>query len=334
MKIKVSVIIPTYNRLHYIKKCLYALFRQTSREFEIIIVDDGSTDGTYEYLEGMRRTDFILLKEKNKGPAAARNLGVKHSKADYIAFIDDDCIPQKRWVENIIKDFRELDADSLTCHTLPVYKNILKHLGEFERIELKKNFKPAKLEGLRPDQRGMTDNCAIKREIFNRLKGFDEKFLYAGEDPDFWFRLLKRGYSINIVDDLIVGHHQRINLWQLARRSFRFGFADTVNFKDHFKNRLFIGLRPMVDISYYGKFPFTVIITGNMFIKLIIVCAITAIFYWPLGLGLFLLLAFIMFIKSRSILILGEFYLRELATQLPMMAGKIAGSIRNGIICI
>jgi glycosyltransferase involved in cell wall biosynthesis len=84
-----SIIIPTYNRLPYLKKTLDSILEQSFTDFEIIVVDDGSTDETVSYLRDLGG-GVELFRQDNRGPGAARNLGVEHARGEYVAFLDSD----------------------------------------------------------------------------------------------------------------------------------------------------------------------------------------------------------------------------------------------------
>ncbi|MCS7063994.1 MAG: glycosyltransferase family 2 protein, partial [Methylacidiphilales bacterium] len=86
---KFSVIIPTYNRAPLLKQTLDSVLNQSFLDYEIIIVDDGSTDDTWQYLQSLR-VKVTYYRQDNKGPAAARNLGAQHASGDYLAFLDSD----------------------------------------------------------------------------------------------------------------------------------------------------------------------------------------------------------------------------------------------------
>ena len=95
---KVSVIIPTYNRAHLIGRSIQSVLNQTYQDFEIIIVDDGSTDDTEDVIRNFNDSRIIYIRHKeNKGPSAARNTGIKASKGEFIAFqdSDDEWFPEK-----------------------------------------------------------------------------------------------------------------------------------------------------------------------------------------------------------------------------------------------
>jgi len=104
----ISVIIPVYNAEKLIADCLIALLNQNIdfSKYEIIVVDDGSSDNTAKIVEIFK--DVQLIIQKNRGPAAARNEGVRHAKGDIVVFTDSDCIPNKNWIEQMIMPFIEL----------------------------------------------------------------------------------------------------------------------------------------------------------------------------------------------------------------------------------
>ena len=92
---KISVIIPTYNRKDILIKCLNALNKQTLSHtaYEVIVVDDGSNDGTEDAIKNLQLAcKFTYLRQENKGPGAAKNLGIKHATGELLLFINDDII--------------------------------------------------------------------------------------------------------------------------------------------------------------------------------------------------------------------------------------------------
>lgn len=184
---KISVIIPTYNRAHLIGRSIKSVLNQTYQDFELIIVDDGSTDNTEEIVKNINdeRIIYILHKE-NKGPSAARNTGIKASKGEFIAFqdSDDEWFPEK-----------------LTTH-MDVFDNSPPEVGVvysgFFRIESnKKIYIPkdgvTKKEGrihselLKHNFIG-TPAVLIKKQCFEKTKLFDES-LPALEDWELWIEL-------------------------------------------------------------------------------------------------------------------------------------------------
>ena len=96
----VSVIIPAYNEENTIESCLNSLLNQTigKESYEVIVVDDGSTDSTSEII---KRYPVKLFRQGNSGPATARNLGAKNSSGEIILFTDADCVAEPNWIEEM-----------------------------------------------------------------------------------------------------------------------------------------------------------------------------------------------------------------------------------------
>lgn len=113
-----SVIVPTYNRLATLRKCLAALERQTAARdsFELIVIDDGSTDGTDDFLRGYStRLNYLHLQQRNAGPAAARNLGIRHAAGHIIILIGDDIIVEPDFVASHCAFHREYPQAGHAC---------------------------------------------------------------------------------------------------------------------------------------------------------------------------------------------------------------------------
>ena len=105
-----SVIIPSFNRICLLRKTVESLLKQSypQNKYEIIVVDDGSTDETEEIIKKLQNKSSCNLKycfQKNKGPAAARNLGIRYANGEIVAFVDSDCIVSSTWIEEICKGY-------------------------------------------------------------------------------------------------------------------------------------------------------------------------------------------------------------------------------------
>ena len=109
---KYSIIVPAYNTEKYIDKCLKSIFSNTYKNFEVIIVNDGSTDKTEDIINKyIKKYDNIIhIKQKNMGLSMARNNGVKKATGDYLLFIDSDDYVEKNLLENINKNISDLDV--------------------------------------------------------------------------------------------------------------------------------------------------------------------------------------------------------------------------------
>ena len=121
MKPNISVVLPTFNRAELLQKQLNALSKQTldTNLFEIIVVNDGSSDATFEILNEWKakHTNRVVLHLKNGGPAKARNAGVAAAKGEIIAFTDDDCVVAKDWLNVIHSAFQKNSAIALQGRT-------------------------------------------------------------------------------------------------------------------------------------------------------------------------------------------------------------------------
>ena len=182
----ISVVIPTFNRCNLLINCLLALEQQTFpfKNFEIIVVDDGSTDQT-ENMVG----DFIkktksnckYYKIKHSGPSRARNKGIEMAKGEIIAFTDDDCIPAPDWLENIYNTFilnRKLLAVGGKTITFNNHITPFSHWIEDDH--------PYSFPSC---------NIAVLKNVLIQINGFDEN-LFPNEDWDLVFKIRKIGKII------------------------------------------------------------------------------------------------------------------------------------------
>ena len=126
----ISVIVPVYNGANKIKRCVRALQQQnTERPYEIIVVDDGSTDRGLEQISG---NGFRVFKQPNQGPAAARNLGVKKSRGTIVLFTDADCEPEEDWLEQMVRPLEKASISGVKGAYLTRQKKIVPRFVQLE----------------------------------------------------------------------------------------------------------------------------------------------------------------------------------------------------------
>ena len=197
---KVSIIIPTYNREKKIVKAIESVLNQTYKNFELIVVDDGSTDKTKSVVESFKDPRIKYYFQENSGrPAVARNTGIKNCSGSLIAFLDsdDEWLPTK--LEKQIKKMKDnKEADVVTC--LCIFKN------ESNNTENKKdfyNYSGKFFDRLFYTLDSMTPSSVlVKKEILDKVGLFDESKMCAGvEDFDLWLRIAKSGYKIDYVPE-------------------------------------------------------------------------------------------------------------------------------------
>lgn len=109
---KVSVIVCVYNRAGFIERCLNSILSQDFKDYEVIVIDDGSTDGTSQILEEFEKGKKIKVyhNEKNLGLMKSRNIGAEKTISEIVAYTDSDCMVEKEWLEELVKPFK-LDQD-------------------------------------------------------------------------------------------------------------------------------------------------------------------------------------------------------------------------------
>ena len=218
---RVSVIVPAYNAEQTIEQCLDALTRQTvSREtYEIIVVDDGSSDGTRARVEA--RAGVRLLVQANAGPAAARNLGVQHAQGEIVLFTDADCVPAEDWIERMVVPF----GDEAIVGVKGAYLSHQKELvARFVQIEYEDKYDRM----AREQYIDFIDTYAAgyRRDVFVAHGGFDLGFPTASvEDQEFSFRLARQGCRMVFVPAARVRHlGHAATLPAYWRKKFKIGY--------------------------------------------------------------------------------------------------------------
>jgi len=205
---RVSVVIPTYNRLPTVKDAIESVLNQTHRDFELWVVDDGSTDGTRKALRSFGDKVKYVFQE-NKGVSAARNLGLRVSGGKYIAFLDSDDLWEPEKLEIQVRCMEENPQFPLS-YTDEIW------IRKGMRVNPKK--KHAKywgwiFEKCLPLCIISPSSALMKRSLFDEIGGFDET-LPACEDYDFWLRVACRFPVLFIDKKLIVkrgGHADQLS---------------------------------------------------------------------------------------------------------------------------
>jgi len=230
----ISVIIPTYNSEKTIEACIKSLLKQSfhKKQYEIIVVDDGSTDRTVELIS---KYPVKLFKRPHKGPAAARNFGAKHAKGKILLFTDADCVPDKNWIEYMVEPFKneQIVGVSGTYKTLNKNKTIARFVGYEIEDRHKKLAKQKFIDFIG------TFSAGYRKNIFSKYGGFDTKFAMAsGEDPDLSFNISKSGGRMIFQPRAFVYHNHPDTLWKFLRQKFWRGYWRVRLYKRH-KEKIF-----------------------------------------------------------------------------------------------
>lgn len=184
-----SIVIPLYNKEDFITKTIHSILNQTFQDFEIIIINDGSTDNSLKKVNLFNDKRIHPFNNKNKGVSSARNYGVSNSKANYIAFLDADDL----WYPNHLKNLKSLIE---ACPDSGLYATAYEK-SFFNKKTVKATFNNLNnthfgliedyFDNSTVDAIAWTSAIAIPKKIFNKLNGFDIN-LRSGQDTELWIR--------------------------------------------------------------------------------------------------------------------------------------------------
>ena len=178
-----SIIIPLYNKAAYIQRAVDSVLKQTFQDFEIIVVNDGSTDGGEKLLEGYKDDRIKIISQENQGVSIARNAGIKHARFQYIAFLDGD----DYWHTSFLKitaDTIEKFVDVAMIGSYYSRTELSETIGNCEVLVLKNYFSEAIHNTL-----FSSSSTIIRKDFFEKNEGF-KPHLKIGEDLDLWFRAI------------------------------------------------------------------------------------------------------------------------------------------------
>ncbi len=215
-----SVVVPTHNRKDLLRRCLEAVTHQDYPDYEVTVVDDGSTDGTGEMVQREFPQVRYIRQEPNQGPAAARNRGIKAASGEIIAFTDDDCIPPTNWLASHLPYYDDPQVGCVGGLQLTAHPNFIEQFQIAHYLDVYTEFnRICRVE----DVRGFgTNNLSIRREVFDHAGLFDEAFL-TGADPEFTRRVVIAGYTL-IRDPKLRVEHLKVDTWgSYLRTRFRRG---------------------------------------------------------------------------------------------------------------
>ena len=225
-----SIIIPSYNRVDEILELLESLKSITfdREKFEVIVVDDGSTDATIAFLKDFEQNaqfTFSYYTEANQGPGSARNLGMDNAKGDFFIFIDSDVTVPKDWLTHIDKELNSQDAeayggpDSFRDDFSPLLKAINYSMTSFLTTGGLRGKKGKKLAKFYP----RSFNMGLSKTLWQQIGGFGN--LRHGQDIEFSNRIIKSYAKVIFIEAAHVYHKRRTNFRRFFRQVFNWGVA-------------------------------------------------------------------------------------------------------------
>lgn len=213
-----SIIIPVYNRPDELADLLESLQKQTYADFEVVVVEDGSTLSSGDVVRKYQGAlNLRYYKIPNSGPGKARNYGAERSEGDYLLILDSDVVLPSTWLESVDKSLKEHPVDAFggpdradTSFT-PIQKAINYAMTSFFTTGGIRGGKK-KLDTFYP----RSFNMGIRREVYQRLGGFSG--MRYGEDIDFSLRILEAGYQTALFPSTWVYHKRRTDFLQFFRQ--------------------------------------------------------------------------------------------------------------------
>jgi glycosyltransferase involved in cell wall biosynthesis len=246
VSLEVSVVIPTCRRPHLLHRCLVPLLSQALEpgSYEIIVVDDGRDPLTRTVVETLAHKHpggpslrYLQPPPGKRGPAAARNCGWRAAQGRIIAFTDDDTIPFVNWLAEGLRAMVPGIAAAAGRVKVPISTWPTDYERNVKRME---------------SAEFVTANCFVRRDMLERVGGFDERFTRAWrEDSDLHFTLLEHGGAVVSAAQALVLHPVREARWGISLREQRNMVFDALLYKKHprlYRQRI----RARPPVAYYG----------------------------------------------------------------------------------
>jgi GT2 family glycosyltransferase len=219
---RVSVVVCTYNGSRTIRRCLSGLSQLDYPDYEVIVVDDGSTDGTAEIVG--RYDEVRLIRTDNHGLSSARNTGMRAATGRIIAYIDDDAWPDPHWLRYLAHTFTTSDHAGVGGPNLvppddrPVAQCVAGSPGGPTHVLLTDRV-AEHIPGC---------NMAFRAELLRGIGGFDRRFRIAGDDVDVCWRLQQQGHTLGFHAAAVVWHRRRDSVKGYLRQQFNYGRAEAM----------------------------------------------------------------------------------------------------------
>lgn len=219
-----SIIIPTYERPAQISKCLESIAKldYPKNKFEVVVVDDGSINPPEKLVNSYKdRLNITLITQKNAGPAGARNTGAKKASGEFLAFTDDDCVPDSNWLNAFENEFNrdpEIVLGGYTVNSLAEnpYSTASQELINYLYSYYNSDRNNAKFFA--------SNNIAVRADLFEQIGGFDVTTLRAtAEDREICDRWVYNGHKMTYTTDAIVFHSHNLSLTQYWKQHFNYG---------------------------------------------------------------------------------------------------------------
>lgn len=220
-----SVIIPVYNRPHEVDELLHSLTQQTSKNFETLIIEDGSEDRCDDIVEKYQdRLNIRYYFKENSGQGFSRNFGFEHAKGDYFIVFDSDCLIPPHYFQTV--------ENYLKTHELDAYGGPDREHESFSPIQKAISYamtSPLTTGGIRGNEKHAgtfhprSFNMGISRAVYEQTGGY--RITRMGEDIEFSIRIIKNGFKTGLIPEAYVYHKRRTSLKKFFNQLHFFGRA-------------------------------------------------------------------------------------------------------------
>ena len=339
----ISVIVPFYNAADTLSLCLESLEAQEERPFEVILVDNNSTDRSASIAKNFTtryKGWYRCITEKKQGPTFARNAGAKQAGGDIIAFTDADCITHPNWLRSLAGNFDAPNIGAVAGKTAAY-----EHKTSLDKFHALYTLQGLKNDGIFSEflilSGGFpTANLAVRKDIFEAINGFDESIKIYSEDYDLCARIYQSGYKIKYTNQVIVYHKHRTTLKGTWKQSYGFGSGHVINLKRHFSRLLIFEVPKFRYMSQ--RYPLRAWVDLAAADKKMMAIVLLALIWWPMVFGLPIYTAFLyrqisVRLQRREIsssakekcLLVALLLFKSFA----LTSGRVVGAIKHRIFC-
>ncbi|MCR4852878.1 MAG: glycosyltransferase [Prevotella sp.] len=242
-----SIIVPVYNRPDEVDELLQSLCEQTVKDFEVVIVEDGSKTPCKDVCQKYEgKLDLKYFDKPNSGPGQSRNYGAERSRGEYLLVLDSDVVLPRTYIKEVSKELDREPVDAFggpdRAHPsfTPMQKAISYSMTSFFTTG-----------GIRGSKKGALDkffprsfNMGIRRDVYEELDGFSK--MRFGEDIDFSYRIVEAGHQTRLFPEAWVWHKRRTDLKKFFRQVYNSGIARINLSKRHPGTLKLVHLLPMV----------------------------------------------------------------------------------------
>lgn len=248
---KISIIIVNYNGKSLLEKCLESLFKVDYKNFEVILVDNNSSDGSIKFVTHYPHPITLIKLDSNKGFAEPNNIASKIAEGDYLLFLNNDTIVTPNFISEMVRTMENNDNIGICQSLLLTPDGNVDSSGDFiDTLGIVHNSK-IKTGKIRKISSARGASMLIRKKIFEKLCGFDENFFVSFEDVDLGWRSWILGYEVVMIPTSIVYHHGGTTIKKIKSEIAFHGFKNQISMKiTNFESKLILKKLVMFFIVY------------------------------------------------------------------------------------